>query len=411
MKRVSIIGYGVTTAPLVDFLNQQGIGCDIFDDKFNQSSQKGLNNFIPTKNFDTFRSNLEITSPGIPPYHTLIQNSKNLVSEYDFFDSLVSYDPISIWISGTNGKTTTTQMLEFLLQEKGAMSGGNIGYPLTNLYLQKPPIWILETSSFMLHYTKKAFPKLYILLPVREDHISWHQGFDGYLDAKLSPLLRMQEDGIALIPEELKEHPNCKKTQTKIVFYRSSAQIADLFGFNLKESVFKEPFLLDSLLALGGVKLLFGEVKLTALNNFQIGRHRIEEFFDSKKRLWVNDSKGTNVDATCEAIKRYQDKKILLILGGDDKGADQRPVFELIKHLDIKLFLIGSNAKRLEKLALEYNIGFENCFYLQDAVLKIKREREENDVVLLSPAAASLDQFDSYKHRGEVFKQLALQRD
>lgn len=411
MKKVSIIGYGATTTPLVDFLNQQNISCDIFDDKFEKPFQKDLNNFIPTKNFEGFRSELEITSPGIPPHHTLIQNSKNLISEYDFFYDLVSYNPLNIWVSGTNGKTTTTQMLEFLLQAKGAKSGGNIGYPLTKLHIQKACIWILETSSFMLHYTKRAFPKLYILLPVREDHISWHRGFYEYVNAKLSPLLRMQKDGIALIPEELRMHLSCQKSQAKVIFYNSSKQLADYFHFDLQKSVFKEPFLLDSLLALAGVKLLFEKAEVEDLNNFQIGAHRIEEFFDSEKRLWVNDSKGTNIDATCEAIKRYQNKKILLILGGDDKGADQRPVFELIKNLDIKLFLIGSNANRLEELALEYDIRYEKCLYLESAVLAIKKERREDDIVLLSPAAASLDQFDSYKHRGEVFKQLVLQKD
>lgn len=409
MRKFSIIGYGVTTKPLVAFLNTQNIGCEIYDDKFQEVIQEDKNLFLPACNFKDTKTELTITSPGIPPYHPLIVKAKNLISEYDFFYDLLKEKPLSVWISGTNGKTTTTQMLEFLLKDKGAKSGGNIGYPLTELYLQKAPIWILETSSFMLHYTKRAIPDIYVLLPVREDHISWHGSFDEYITAKLTPLKRMQEHHIALIPQELANHKICKNTKAKIIFYTSSQALAEQMDIDIQNLVFKEPFLLDSLLALSVEKILFKNASIQSLNKFSIGEHRIEEFYDSQKRLWVDDSKGTNVDATCEAIKRYKDSKILLILGGDDKGANQEPIFELIKNLDVKIFLIGSNADKLENLAKQYNIQYHKSMELKNAISIIKQERSHKDVALLSPAAASLDQFESYKQRGEIFQQLALQ--
>jgi UDP-N-acetylmuramoylalanine--D-glutamate ligase len=117
--------------------------------------------------FDINSDELTVVSPGIPPSNYLVQNTKNLISEYDLFLTsfcpLRSVSPFSIWISGTNGKTTTTAMMQHLLEEKGSVCGGNIGTPLASLN-QKANIWILETSSFTLHYTKRAKPNIYILL-------------------------------------------------------------------------------------------------------------------------------------------------------------------------------------------------------------------------------------------------------
>lgn len=411
MKRISIFGYGVTTKPLVELLNSQGFGCDIFDDNCASFVSEEKNRFYPSGEFDPQNSELEITSPGIPPYHPLITQAQNLRSEYDFFDELMQEKPLSIWVSGTNGKTTTTEMLEFLLKERGAKSGGNIGYPLTELYLKKPSIWVLETSSFMLHYTKHAYPKLYLLLPIREDHIHWHGGFDGYVRDKLSPLERMGEDTIALIPRELEGHALCKGARARVVYYEGSSGLAEELGLDIGGSVFREPFLLDSVLALASSKLLFGEADSAGLNEFRIDSHRIEEVRDSKGRLWVDDSKGTNVAATLEAIKSYGEKKIFLILGGDDKGANQEPIFELLSGLKVEVFLIGSNAERLESLARQYGVAHHRCEVLERAVREIKERLGLEEVALLSPAAASLDQFRSYKERGELFKKLALEAE
>ncbi|ECO3767485.1 UDP-N-acetylmuramoyl-L-alanine--D-glutamate ligase, partial [Campylobacter jejuni] len=132
---------------------------------------------------------IEIPSPGFPPKHKLIQEAKNLQSEYDFFYDVM---PKSVWISGTNGKTTTTQMATHLLSHIGAVMGGNVGTPLAELNPYEK-LWILETSSFTLHYTHKAKPEIYALLPISPDHLSWHGSFDNYVQDKLSVLKRMNE--------------------------------------------------------------------------------------------------------------------------------------------------------------------------------------------------------------------------
>ncbi|MCE3038585.1 UDP-N-acetylmuramoyl-L-alanine--D-glutamate ligase [Helicobacter anatolicus] len=407
MKKVSLLGYGTTTEAIAEFLNQNGVDCDIFDDYCKEVKQENKKTFYPSRFFETKDSVIEITSPGIPPSHPMIRKAKNLYSEYDFFFDY--FKDKSIWISGTNGKTTTTQMLEFLLQKVGGKSGGNIGYPLAKLAQENPKIWILETSSFTLHYTKKAYPKYYILLPVKEDHIHWHGDFQGYIKDKLSPLLQMQKDGIAFVPANFQTFEECKQSLATIIYYEDENDLAKNFNFSLKKSIFKPPFLLDAVLAFCMARFFDKNISLESLNAFLLGAHRLQEFLDSFGRLWVDDSKGTNVDATCEAIKRYQDRKIHLILGGDDKGANHKELFTLMQNKDIILYLIGSNAKKLENIAQDFGVESKMCGVMEKAVLMIKSCLQKNEVALLSPAAASLDQFKSYKERGELFQKLALE--
>lgn len=409
MQNISIFGYGVTAKPLVEFLNAQNQKLKIYDDKFSSISQDEYGNtLLPSSEFVAKNSDLEILSPGFAPYHKLVRESKNLTCEYDYFYNLLDSKPFSVWISGTNGKTTTTQMTELLLKSRGATSGGNIGVPLAKLYNQNFKIWILETSSFSLHYIKSAAPEIYALLPVREDHITWHGSFEAYIDDKLRILELMESKSSAIIPQELSNHKSVKNFKGTIYFYADSASLAKKLDIDSSKIIFKEPFLLDALIALSIEKIGFQTCSIELLNSFKIGAHRIEEFFDKQNRLWVNDSKGTNVDATIEAIRRYQDRQILLILGGDDKGANLEPLFTFMQDKNISIIAIGSNEGRLQDMAKKYNISFIGKGNLQEAMKHIKSIRKSDDVVLLSPAAASLDQFSSYAKRGEEFVRLAL---
>ncbi len=293
-------------------------------------------------------------------------------------------------------------MMQHLFKKRGSVSGGNVGTPLADMDA-KAPIWILETSSFTLHYTKKAKPNIYILLPVSEDHIRWHGSFKEYEKAKLKPLKHMTEGEVAIIPERYVSYP----TDAYKIAYKNSSDLAAFFDMDLKKIKFKEPFLTDALMSLSIGKILFDEVDYGLVNSFKIDEHKLEEFKDKKGRTWVNDSKATNVDATIHALKRYKDKKIYLILGGDDKGADLTPLFEELKNLHIHIFAIGSNTKKLKNLSDKYNIKCESSNKLENAVLSIIQNSKfkiQNCIAILSPAAASLDQFPSYAKRGELFK-------
>lgn len=346
--------------------------------------------------YDLNSNDITVVSPGIPPSNEMVKKSKNIQSDYDLFEEQM---PFSIWISGTNGKTTTTQMIQHLLENKGSICGGNIGTPVS-LLDTSAPIWILETSSFTFHYIKKAKPSLYILLPISEDHISWHGSYEEYKKAKLKPLDMMYEGEIAIVPEEFKDYPSsCFK-----ITYKNSDDLCKVFDIEKKDIKFNEPFLLDSLLALASKKIIFDEVDYKKINTFTIDEHKIEELKDKDNRLWVNDSKATNVNATINALTPYLDKKIYLIVGGDDKGMNIEPLFKYIKNLDIEVFAIGSNYKKVISYCEEYNISSIESKFLSNAISDIHLKHSITSVAILSPAASSLDQFSSYSVRGKEFK-------
>ncbi|PPK60305.1 UDP-N-acetylmuramoylalanine--D-glutamate ligase [Malaciobacter marinus] len=380
-EKIRVLGKGITAQAI----NEEFDNVTLYDD----------NNF---NEYDINSSEVTIVSPGIPPYNKMVKNSINIMSDYDFlYESM----PFSIWISGTNGKTTTTQMCQHLLKEYGSVSGGNIGTPIAKLD-KKSKIWILETSSFTLHYTNKAKPNLYILLPISEDHITWHGSFEEYKNSKLKPLDFMNEGEVAIVPKEFENY----KTNATLITYNDSFELADKLNIEKSKINFKEPFLLDAILALACKKIIFDECDYEKINLFKVDEHKVEEFYDNKNRLWINDSKATNIDATINALKSYENRKIHLILGGDDKGANIEPLFVFLKEKNIEIYAIGSNYKRILALSKKYLLKCNKTNDLENTVKKIDRNYQENDIAMLSPAASSLDQFTSYAHRGKLFKEL-----
>ena len=278
--------------------------------------------------------------------------------------------------------------------------GGNVGIALANLD-PHAKIWILETSSFTLHYTNHATPGIYVLLPITPDHLSWHGDMSEYEKAKLKPLASMSESSVAIVPEIYANTP----TRAKVIAYKDESDLAKFCGVSIDDINFKTPFLLDSLLALAVEKILFDRCNVALLNTFVIEANKLEEFSDANGRTWVNDTKATNIDASIQAVKRYKDHFIHLILGGDDKGVDMTPLFEGLKSLRVKIYAIGSNSDKLMKLATKFGIPALKCDFLQNAVNEINKELKTSEIALLSPAAASLDQFKSYAERGDKFKE------
>lgn len=351
--------------------------------------------------FNTYDKNsqdITVVSPGIPPHNAMVQAANNIHSDYDLFAQSMPY---SVWISGTNGKTTTTQMMQHLLEKYESVCGGNIGTAVSKLPLSAK-IWILETSSFTLHYTQKARPNLYVLLPISDDHISWHGSFEEYEASKLKAMDNMSEGEVAIIPSKYKEYP----THAYKITYDSVDDLAEVFEIDKSKVAFNEPFLFDAVLALGVSRILFDEIDYEKINAFKIDAHKVEQFKDKHNRLWIDDSKATNIDATLAALKPYEDTKVHLILGGDDKGADLIPLFEYLEGKELVIYSIGSNAQKIADLSQQFGIENFKCDWMKIAVEKIDSAHDKSSVAMLSPAAASLDQYPSYKYRGEEFKTL-----
>lgn len=393
MKK-SLFGYGKTTKAIAQTLAQKMGTFSIYDDSFKEKSFDEFGNeLLPVSAFEPEKSELEIPSPGFPPTHKLIKEARNLQSEYDFFYDIM---PKSVWISGTNGKTTTTQMTGHLLN---AQIGGNVGTPLASLD-PFAKIWILETSSFTLHYTKTAKPEIYALLPINKDHLSWHGSFENYVKAKLSVLERMNENNVAILPKMYANTP----TKAHIISYEDEVELAKKMEIDLSQISFKAPFLLDALLALSIEKILLDSLSYELLNSFVMEKNKLEELLDKQNRLWVNDTKATNQAAVMEALKRYQNQKIHLIIGGDDKGVDLSDLFSFMQGLNIELYAIGVSCEIMMAYAKKFKLNATKCEFLPKAVGEISKKLKVGEVALLSPACASLDQFSSYLERGECFK-------
>jgi UDP-N-acetylmuramoylalanine--D-glutamate ligase len=244
-------------------------------------------------------------------------------------------------------------------------------------------------------------PNIYVLLPVNQDHISWHGSFEKYKKSKLKAMDNMSESEIAIIPKEFEYYP----TMAKKIVYESSDDLCNIFSINKSKINFKEPFLLDAILSLCISSILFDEIDYKVINEYEIDEHTLEEVYDFKNRLWINDSKATNINATMSILDTFKNQKIYLILGGYDKGIDLEPLIKKLSLIDnIELFFIGLNFEKLLKLSLNYNLNYNICNELEKAVLKIDKKLDINSICILSPAFSSLDQFISYKERGDLFK-------
>ena len=409
-EELSFFGYGKTTRAIARLF---GGGFDFYDDNSAESFTDTEGNRIhPSREFDPQKSSMQILTPGIRPESPLLKRALNPVSEYDLFlDSSyrelfelfapgypVDKSPLTIWVSGTNGKTTTTQMLTHLLEERGAVSGGNIGTPLAQLD-PRSPIWVLETSSYTLHHSKKASPGIYLLLPVTPDHLSWHGSAEAYERDKISVVERMREGELALVPRGMK----VPKSAAWVVEYADIADIASYFDIELSRLKYRGAFAMDASLALAVCRTLFDECDYEAINSFQIDAHRQQELGDSMGRVWVNDSKATNIDAAIQAIYAYCDTPLHLILGGDDKGVDLSPLMDILSTMQVRLYAVASNRKKLESMAKERKIPVSVHERIPEALEEIASVAVEGETILLSPAAASLDQYPSYVARGEEF--------
>jgi UDP-N-acetylmuramoylalanine--D-glutamate ligase len=393
-KQLYLFGYGKTTCAIAKEFRIN----KVYDDRELVEKRCFHSSKFPKK---PKKDSYLIPAPGVPPTNEVFTNFKGeVISEYDLF-YLEKKFPFSIWVSGTNGKTTTTEMITLLLKERYAESGGNIGTPLGKMSSDSS-IWVLETSSFTLHYTKHAKPNIYILLPIKDDHADWHGSFEKYVESKLKPLKTLREGEVAIIPEEFAD----VESDGYIISYKNSEDLAKKLNLDSSKIDFNGAFLLDALLALATSKILFDEVDYEKINSYKMLPHRQEKILDFKSRIWINDSKATNVDSTIALLENFKDEKLYLILGGDDKDADFKPLFEILKEKRVEVFGIGKSISMLSNFSKEFNIPFVKSETLEQAISQISKKHSKKSLAILSPACASKDQFKSYIERGEIFKKV-----
>jgi UDP-N-acetylmuramoylalanine--D-glutamate ligase len=392
---IALFGFGKTNQAI---LETSKYTFDIFDDNFKKINfdNKG-NKFYPSCEYNKLKDlyHTQIITPGLPPHNELLSQASNPISDFDYF---CNDFPFSIWISGTNGKTTTTQMIYHLLENNICQMGSNIGHPIALMDREKP-IWVLEVSSFSMHYTNQAHPNIYLLLPIKDDHISWHGDFDNYKNAKLKPLYKMTSKDVAIIPSEYKNITS----DAHIIYYDDTTDLANKMNINIKHLAITKPFDLSAVLALSVQKILFDTYNINKCNTFTIDNHKMQKIVDSYNRIWINDSKATNISASIEAINVYKNKRIHLILGGDSKGVSLYSIINYISDKNITVYAIGDSSSHIQQLCDQLQVNCKLCKILLTAIEIINNELKKDEIAILSPACASLDQFDSYSHRGDIF--------
>ena len=344
-----------------------------------------------------------VKSPGVPGSAPVIVAARAagvpVISEIELGARLL-LNPI-IGITGTNGKTTTTALLGAMFVAAGVAAevAGNIGRPLTSLVdMIDPNSWIVcELSSFQLEDIDTLCPRIAVFLNLEPDHIDRHGSFEAYREAKLRIFENQQSDDIAIVSARFGPIPGNAR---RIAFTGADELPAEprIPGAHNRENA-------AAAVAAARAAGLPDAAIAEGLRTFPGVEHRIEELATVAGVRYVNDSKATNVAATLKALASFPGSHKRVILGGRGKDEPYAPLAEAFAPGD-KAYLIGEAAEQLALALGRAGVPFERSHDLETAVAAAAANATPGDVVLLSPACASFDQFQSYEHRGEEFGKL-----
>ncbi|MBR2903614.1 MAG: UDP-N-acetylmuramoyl-L-alanine--D-glutamate ligase [Clostridia bacterium] len=369
-----------------------------------------------------------VLSPGIPIDHPIAvsfrRSGKGVIGETELAARYITAP--SVAVTGTNGKTTTVSMINEIINASGRKSYacGNIGTPLISALEQEPPHFVVaEISSFQLETLNSFCPHVAVVLNITQDHLNRHYNMENYLFLKAKLLKNLTETEYAVLNyDDERISGFAEKTKARVVYFSMRAKIDGAY-FDGADLCYGEEKILpaDEMLIGGGhniqnalaaicVGKLLGidnqDIART-LKNFKGARHRLEEVGVVDGVRYVDDSKGTNADATVKAIRCMKSNTVLL-LGGKDKGQDYDDVFvEVAKSNVVHTILYGENRFRLINCA-EKN-DWKNvtlCTGFDCAVQFARLLAKEGETVLLSPASASFDEFTDYEERGKRFVEI-----
>ena len=335
-----------------------------------------------------------VKSPGVPGEAELVAAARDhdvpVWSEVELGHRLLP-NPIA-GITGTNGKTTTAEWLGFVL---GAPVAGNVGRALTELDGQVDPeqLVVCELSSFQLEDIHEFRPRIAVLLNLEPDHLDRHHSFEAYRAAKLRIFENQTPQDAAVVPRDLDHTLRARR----IEFSADDALPAEpaLRGRHNRENA-------AAVTAAARAAGASEERIAAGLREFTGVRHRLELVAERRGVRYVNDSKATNVAAALRALAAYEDEPVRLILGGSRKGEDFAPLAAALGPNVGAVYVIGETAEELAR-AIPDTIRADD---LATAVERAAAAAQPGEVVLLSPACASYDQFRDFEERGEEFRRL-----
>jgi UDP-N-acetylmuramoylalanine--D-glutamate ligase len=447
-KRVLVVGLGKSGVASALFLKGRGARVTVSDTK----SPDQLRDEIPIlldhgitvetggHGERTFRGqDLIVVSPGVPvdapPLVQARAAGEPVIGEIEL--AAQNLPGAIVAITGSNGKTTTTTLAGEILAAGGlpVAVGGNIGTPAISLVegASRETVIVLEVSSFQLETIKTFRPKVAVVLNITPDHLDRHRTFQTYVDAKARIFENQQSDDFAVLNED---DPTCRTLRDRTR--------AEVFWFSRKQEVQNGAWVRDGKILFRDASgqreiMLVNEIPLKGAHNvenvlagvcagalmgceparirkaiqeFKAVEHRLEYVATIKGVEYFNDSKATNVDATIKALESFP-KNIHLILGGKDKGSDYTVLSDLLRERVKRVYTIGAAAEKIES-QIKGAAEIVHAETLDNAIRRAAAVAQSGDIVLLAPACASFDQFQSYNHRGRVFKEvvhsLELQR-
>jgi UDP-N-acetylmuramoylalanine--D-glutamate ligase len=339
---------------------------------------------------------LLVKSPGVPAEARLVIGARArgipVWSELELGYRLLEGARI-VAVTGTNGKTTTSELLGAML---GAPVAGNVGRALTELDGAVDEGWVVcEVSSFQLEDVHEFRPRVGVLLNLEPDHLDRHGTFEAYRAAKLRLFERQREDDVAVVPRGFQQVPG---DALRIEFAGDEPLPAEplILGAHNRENA------AAATAAARAAGVSDAEIA-QALRTFRGVPHRLEPVAELGGVRWVNDSKATNVAAALRALAAYN-APILLIAGGRAKGESFAPLAQAAKGHVRRAYLVGEAADQIAFALGE--IPHEVSGDLHTAVRDAARTAEPGDVVLLSPACASYDQYADFEDRGDEFRRL-----
>jgi len=436
--KISIIGAGKSGIAAAKLGKHIGSSIFISDINKSQKVKNSLNEFnheVGLHSDEILNSDFIIKSPGIKNDIPIIQKCKNnnlpIISEIEFA-SWFTRSPI-IALTGSNGKTTTTNLLHNMCLNDGRNSliGGNIGIPFSENVLWeltnkiKSTVHVLELSSFQLENVNLFSPIISGILNISPDHMDRYSSYSEYINSKLNIARQTLSDGWIVynkndstLYSQLKKYSNAIGFSTnsnsnsylhlnKSEVYLGSKPNSEIL-FYLTDSKLKGKHNINNILAAATMAHKFG-ISKSAINksviNFNPIEYRLEWIGNINNVDFFNDSKATNIAASRAAIESF-DNNIIIILGGKDKGkSDFKLLIPSMKNRVKKIIAYGEAGENIKsQLFEEFNVTFIENF--ETAVKEAHIQSNSGDTILLSPACASFDQFDSFEKRGSEFNKI-----
>ncbi|KLU60456.1 UDP-N-acetylmuramoylalanine--D-glutamate ligase [Peptococcaceae bacterium CEB3] len=440
-KRVLVVGSGLSGQGAAALLASRGAKVFITDRKPARELPEVAALGLPeermfldkTPDLAQVRPELIVLSPGVSPRQGFIQEALArripVWSEVEL--ALRNCPAVSVGVTGTNGKTTTTTLIGELAKLTGRKTvvAGNIGVALSHevVGLTEEDIVVAELSSFQLEFVDRARLHIAVMLNLTPDHLDRHGSVEKYLEAKANIFAHQKERDLAILNwDDPIVRGLAPQLKARVLFFSPTRFLED--GISLKGDMIVfaaggvvEPILQRGELQLRGSHNLENVMAAAAaarelglpreriaagLRGFKGVEHRQEVVGTFEGILFVNDSKGTNTDAAAKALLAFSEPLVLLA-GGKNKGLDFHDFMTLVRERVKSLVLLGQAADEMEQAAREAGVSrILRAGSFPEGVETAIAEAQAGDVVLLSPACTSWDMFKSYEERGELFKEL-----